>query len=439
MTDPLESLRTPVTPVDPDPSFASQLRARAARALALPKGVTVSNLVLELEPEPAAVAPVGVIPYLIVADARRAIAWYVDALGARQRGEPVLMPDGRIGHAELDVLGGVVYLADPSPDPFSGSRVAPPAPGEPARVSLSAQVADIGRLCDRAVAAGADLERAPQETPHGVQAAVVDPFGHRWLLWSPSPTPAREGASGSGGAGRQDPGLMRQGDIAYVSLWVPDLHRAEAFFSRVLGWSYAHEASGSRQVLGQSLSHGIAGGRERGNLFLCFAVDDVDAAVERVWSAGGRVEEPTNEPYGRIAMCVDDQGVAFALFTPPVGRPQTRGPVNGERDGDVSYLTIEVVDSARTRAFYGQVLGWRFSRGRVPDGWGVDGVVPMCGLHGGHDVATVVPMYRVPDIHAAVEEVRAGGGTATDPVVQEYGVTSACTDDQGTRFYLGQD
>ena len=44
---------------------------------------------------------------------------------------------------------------------------------------------------------------------------------------------------------------------------------------------------------GRSLSHGVLGGQERSNLLMCFAVDDVDAAVERVWAAGGRVEEPT--------------------------------------------------------------------------------------------------------------------------------------------------
>jgi predicted enzyme related to lactoylglutathione lyase len=46
-------------------------------------------------------------------------------------------------------------------------------------------------------------------------------------------------------------------------------------------------------------------------------------------------------------------------------------------------------------------------------------------------------MWRVDDIDAAVERVRRAGGTATDPERQPYGTTSTCTDDQGTRFYLG--
>jgi predicted enzyme related to lactoylglutathione lyase len=305
MADPLESLRLPPGPVDPDPAFATRLRARVTRALALPKGVTVSNLTIDLESE----AGVAAAP-----------------------------------------AGGITPVA-----------------------------------------------------------------------------------------GRREDAGMQQGDVAYVSLFVPDLGRARAFFGRVLGWAFGPGSSEqAAQVEGLSLSHGVLGGQERSNLLMCFAVDDVDAAVERVWAAGGRVEEPTDEPYGRMANCVDDQGMAFCVFTPPPGVSPRRGPAKGERHGDPSYLTIEVVDSARTRKFFGEVLGWRFSPGRIEDGWGVDGVVPMSGLSGGHAVDTVVPMYRVDDIAAAVERVRAAGGTATDPVAQPYGWTSECVDDQGTRFYLGE-
>jgi predicted enzyme related to lactoylglutathione lyase len=68
----------------------------------------------------------------------------------------------------------------------------------------------------------------------------------------------------------------------------------------------------------------------------------------------------------------------------------------------------------------------------------VDDVAPMVGLSGGHAVARTVPLYRVTDVVAAVDAVRAAGGAATDPEQQPYGVTSTCTDDQGTHFYLGE-
>ena len=47
-------------------------------------------------------------PYLAVRDARAAIAWYGEALGARLVGETVVMDDDRIGHAEIDVGGARV-------------------------------------------------------------------------------------------------------------------------------------------------------------------------------------------------------------------------------------------------------------------------------------------------------------------------------------------
>ena len=88
--------------------------------------------------------------------------------------------------------------------------------------------------------------------------------------------------------------------------------------------------------------------------------------------------------------------------------------------------------------FYGEVLGWRFSPGRVEEGWQVEYVVPMTGLSGGHRQATGVPMWLVEDIAAAVQRVRDAGGTSTEPQRQPYAVMADCTDDQGMHFYLGQ-
>ncbi len=231
---------------------------------------------------------------------------------------------------------------------------------------------------------------------------------------------------------------MRQGDVVYVSMLVPDAQRAASFFGAVLGWSYG-PGSGeqSRQVEGVAPHHGLLGAQERSNLFLCYAVDDVSTGIERVRAAGGQAEEPVTRPYGQIADCVDDDGTCFALYQ--LTGDERRGPANGARQGDLSYLTMEVRDSARARAFYGTVLGWTFRPGRAEDGWFPDEVVPMTGMHGGHQQATVVAMYRVDDISAAVQQVRALSGTAPEPERQPYGLSALCVDDQGTRFYLGQD
>ncbi len=430
MPDPFEALRSPPSPLDPSPAFAARLRARVERALSLPEGVIVSETTLPpdvAEPGPTlrASRPVGLTPYLIVVDSHRAIDWYVEVFGARRRGEPMVMADGRVGHAELEFGASTLYLADESPE----SHVAAPGAGDDATVSFVLEVPDVDASLRRAQEAGATVERPAADHPYGRNAVVRDPFGHRWMISTSSHDDVTAAA--------ETP--MQPGDIGYVSLWVPDVERAQAFFTSVLGWSFA-PGSGpqGRQVADARPHHGLWGGVGNNTLFICYLVDDVDAAVIRVRAAGGEADEPTEEPYGRVATCTDDQGTAFAVFRPPSGDAGPRLAPHGTRQGDVAYVTIEVVDSARTRSFYGEVLGWRFTPGRVDDGWQVDDVRPGVGLSGSHEQAVTVPMYLVDDIAAAVGRVRAAGGTASDPAPQPYGVTSDCVDDQGTRFYLGE-
>ncbi len=236
------------------------------------------------------------------------------------------------------------------------------------------------------------------------------------------------------------PGL-RHGDVAYASVWVPDVERASSFFSSVLGWRLAPgSAPQGRQVEGTTPGIGLWGGQERSNLMLCYAVDDIDLALERVRAAGGQTQEPRREPYGVIADCQDSQGTSFSLVEAAARPAPTKAAAATATDkaGDLAYLVLEVVDGADARSFYASVLDWRFTPGGAQDGWEVTRVAPMVGLVGGQEKATVVPMYRVDDITAAVDKVRAAGGMAADPERHPYGITSNCTDDQGTRFYLGQ-
>jgi predicted enzyme related to lactoylglutathione lyase len=229
------------------------------------------------------------------------------------------------------------------------------------------------------------------------------------------------------------PQTERHGDVGYVWLTVPDPDRAAAFYAAVLGWEYdPGHAPGGRDVRGRSTKVGIGAGEP--GFHVSYAVDDVAAAVARVRAAGGTAGDAERRPYGTAADCADDQGGPFSLHEAGIG---VRAPVNGAGPGDLSYLTLEVVDSARARAFYGAVLGWAFDPGGSPDGYTPRGVAPMTGMHGGNGVHTAVPMWKVADVAAAVGRVRAAGGTATDPERQPYGTTSECTDDQGIRFYLG--
>jgi predicted enzyme related to lactoylglutathione lyase len=364
------------------------------------------------EDAPDAATASAVVPYLAVPDARRAIVWYQEVFGAELATEPIVAPDGRIGHAELTLAGGAVYLADAHPE----LGVTAPRAGE-ATVSLMLPVHDADAVRARALAAGARGDREPYDAYGRRNAWIVDPFGHRWGLHSPSTAPAGV--------------WYRHGDVIHVSLGTLDRARAAEFYRSVLGWQIVDD-----QVPAATPSVDVWTGTEP-TLFCVYAVEDLEAARARVVAAGGTAGEPRGESHGRRADCTDDQGNDFAIGDVAAGGTD-RAPAHGRRAGDLAYLTLEVVDSARARAFYAEVFGWTFTPGRVADGWQVDDTAPMIGLTGGHGRAAAVPMWRVDDIERAVAAVRAGGGTATDPQRQSYGLTSECTDDQGSRFFLGQ-
>jgi predicted enzyme related to lactoylglutathione lyase len=230
-----------------------------------------------------------------------------------------------------------------------------------------------------------------------------------------------------------DENAPSEGDVVYSSLWVPDAARAQAFYTSVLGWRME---PGGHRVAGVAPPMGLLGDVSDSTLFLCHAVDDVWAAIDRIRAAGGHADEPVEEPFGLVAEGVDNQGMRLAVLDAP--RDSRRGPAGQPGPGELLYLTAQVPNSKLFRDFYGAVFGWTFTPGRINDGWGVTGISPMMGMHGGADRSAVVPMYGVPDVVAAVAAVRAAGGTSTDPDLKPYGTTVDCTDNQGAPFYLGQ-
>ncbi|GAA2406006.1 VOC family protein [Mycolicibacterium llatzerense] len=417
--DPLTVLTGGELPVQPDPAFAARLRARLEAAISLPKGIVMSGTdtaIADLNAPATAAAPVprpAALPYLAVADARTAIAWYVDALGAVVVGEPIVMDDGRIGHAELALAGGVLYLADEFPE--LGLKA--PAP-QSVSVSLMLAVPDTDAALAQARQGGAQVQREPYDA-HGARTAVViDPFGHRWML------------TGS------DPGAVvpiRHGDIGYISVQTPDAERAAAFYGHVLGWTYDPD---TRKVTSNRMHTGIFETTGPQTVFCCYAVADLDAARQAILAAGGQVGTPENHEWGATLDATDVLGTDFAVFQPAPDIP--RPELNGAGPGELSYLTHEVTDSAAFKDFYGQVLSWTFEPGRVDDGWAVQECQPMSGLAGGAAQTVAVPMWTVPDVDAAVARVREAGGTVIDePSRQPYGMSALCADDQGARFYLG--
>lgn len=436
--DPLTVLADADLPVAPDPQFAARLRTRLESALTLPnrtQGVVMTgtdNAIEALASEPAATSSPraattssprpattssprpAAVPYLAVPNARAAIAWYVEALGAVQVGEPIVMDDGRIGHAELTLAGGVLYLADEYPE--MGLKA--PAPQENS-VSLLLQVTDTDAALNRARRHGAQVQREPYENYGSRNATIIDPAGHRWMLTGPS--------TGS-------PPLIQHGDVGYVSVWAPDPDKAAAFYGHVLDWIYDPVA---RKITNTVQHIGIYPMPGAPTLFCCYAVTDLDAARQSITAGGGVAGEAQPMEFGTVLDATDPSGTAFAVFQPSTEVP--RPALNGTGPGELSYLTYEVTDSAAFKEFYGRVFSWTFEPGHIDDGWGIQGSQPMSGVAGGNPTTTTVPMWTVADIDAAVARVREAGGTVLqEPTQQPYGLMAECADDQGSRFYLGQ-
>lgn len=121
-------------------------------------------------------------PYLCVGDARAAIEWYAEVLGAVVVHEPIVMPDGRVGHVELAVGDAVWMLSEE----FAEAGVAAPDPARGAAVSLHLDVDDCDAVAARVVAAGTALDPGPEDAgPAGRVAVFRDPFGHRWFVAAP--------------------------------------------------------------------------------------------------------------------------------------------------------------------------------------------------------------------------------------------------------------
>jgi len=297
MTDPFEALREPVTPVDPDPYFAEALRQRLTRRVFASPGGTMSQQTV-VERQPA--WPPALTPYIVVSDARRAMDWYAEVLGAQRRGEPIVNPDGTIGHAEVG-LGDAVLMLSEASDLWPDVPVR--APDSPATFShtLHLDVDDIDGTTERARRGGALVEREPAEQPYGRAAVIVDPFGHRWILLRPPAHATR----------------LRQGDVANVTMAARDAHRAKEFYQAVLQvpFSSGHPGAWRTDQTSPPLAIWSPQGAEPG-VQLSYRVDDIAAAVERVRAAGGHADEPERKPYGLLAGCIDDQGTTFRLWQP---------------------------------------------------------------------------------------------------------------------------
>ncbi|MBK5222056.1 MAG: VOC family protein [Acidimicrobiia bacterium] len=301
--DPFEQLREPTIPLAPRATFAADLRRRlAARLGVADQGRPPMPEIREYTPA----RYTSLLPMLSCPRAAEAVEWYVDVLDAVLMEPPMMMDDGRLGHAELRVGNTVFSVADEWPE------LDLVGPAETNSVSLMLYVPDARATYDRAVAKGATAQRPPEEAYGARRGSFRDPFGHRWNVGTalePDDVPVEDIAS------------RRYGDVGYATLNVPDGDRAARFFSALFGWDVRPgSVPGGFHIESITPPAGIATspGDEPSTL-LYFRVDDIEAAAEKVRELGGQVLAVTDYASGGNAECRDDQGLRFDLFRPRPG------------------------------------------------------------------------------------------------------------------------
>ena len=187
--------------------------------------------------------------------------------------------------------------------------------GVPPHWSGYIHVDDVDAMLAKAEAAGASLRYGPEEMPGvGRFAVIADPGGAVFYLFTPSTLGT-------------DPPPMTPGSIGWRELYAPDHDAAFGFYAGLFGWERSRAIDmgpmGTYQLFAyDGLDRGgmmqVPPGMRSQWLFY-FVVDAIEAAAERVKSAGGTIRfGPVEVPGGAWTLnCRDPQGAYFALVSPP--------------------------------------------------------------------------------------------------------------------------
>lgn len=179
------------------------------------------------------------------------------------------------------------------------------------------RVEDVDAMLPRLVAAGGSVHKPAEDIPGvGRFAVVADPHGAGFCLFrEAAPMPPRE----------PDPNPCRPGFVGWHELQAGDGDAAFAFYASLFGWTEAdrHDMGPMGVYRLFATGAGAVGGMmtkvpqcPRPFWLYYFGVEALDAAIERLTAAGGRVAMgPMEVPGGAwIVQAFDPQGAMFALL-----------------------------------------------------------------------------------------------------------------------------
>lgn len=173
-------------------------------------------------------------------------------------------------------------------------------------------VADADAIAEAARAAGALSVGDPFDVfDSGRMAILQDPTGAHVAAWQPGRHP------GAGVVNGPDVWCLNQLNTSSPA-------DAKSFYEAVFGWRIESVGSDEQPYWGifngAGLNGGMmplpAGGGAPSHWLPYFGAADADASVARIAELGGRVLVPPTPvpPSGRIAVALDPQGAAFALY-----------------------------------------------------------------------------------------------------------------------------
>jgi hypothetical protein len=217
--------------------------------------------------------------------------------------------------------------------------------------------------------------------------------------------------------------------VLWYELMTTDLPAAEAFYTKVVGWTVkpfrGEPEAYDMWVRAGEVPVGGAMKIPAGMGFPPFwgmyvGVPKLEEGVAAVERLGGSAQSPVIEvpEVGRMRGMADPQGAFFYLYEPSSPPPH---PEAEAADGDVAWHELYTTDAEAAMKFYRELFGWRPTE--TMD-MGPMGKYYMFGRSLGSmggimtktpDMAHVpnswLAYFLVPDVHAAGERVKANGGT----------------------------
>jgi predicted enzyme related to lactoylglutathione lyase len=242
----------------------------------------------------------------------------------------------------------------------------------------------------------------------------------------------------------------------WFELMTTDMRAAETFYRNVVGWTSApfegspqpytmFSRSGEIPVAGLMTTPADLKAPPFWAMYV--GVPKLEEGAAHIKGLGGRECSPVIDipTVGRMQMMTDPQGAAFYIYEPA---RTDRSPETAAEIGEASWIELMTTDMPAAMAFYHEVFGWQPSEAMD---MGEMGTYQMFnrphGMIGGMmnkppEMANVPPTwqiyFRVPDIPAAVERVKANGGRILNGPMEVPGgdwIVNAM-DPQGAAFSL---